>query len=95
VPRGDTRLLPGDEVLVLVTDESIDEVREILTTRSGAGSRVDTVAQPADVGGVVADDALVTAQPEPPVEAPVGNGDSVTPPAPADAAGEDVPDRSA
>jgi trk system potassium uptake protein TrkA len=31
VPRGDTRLLPGDEVLVLVTDESIDEVREILT----------------------------------------------------------------
>jgi trk system potassium uptake protein TrkA len=40
VPRGDTRLLPGDEVLVLVTDESIDEVREILTeggTPSGRG----------------------------------------------------------
>jgi trk system potassium uptake protein len=33
VPRGDTRLLPGDEVLVLATDESIDEVREILTER--------------------------------------------------------------
>ena len=33
VPRGDTRLLPGDEVLVLVTDESIDDVREILTER--------------------------------------------------------------
>jgi trk system potassium uptake protein TrkA len=31
VPRGDTRLLPGDEVLVLVTAESIDEVRGILT----------------------------------------------------------------
>jgi trk system potassium uptake protein TrkA len=31
VPRGDTRLLPGDEVLVLVTSESIDEVRQILT----------------------------------------------------------------
>ncbi|HEY8524252.1 MAG TPA: TrkA family potassium uptake protein [Acidimicrobiales bacterium] len=36
VPRGDTRLLPGDEVLVLATDESMDEVREILTERSGA-----------------------------------------------------------
>jgi trk system potassium uptake protein TrkA len=31
VPRGDTRLQAGDEVLVLVTSESIDEVREILT----------------------------------------------------------------
>ena len=31
VPRGDTRLQVGDEVLVLVTSESIDEVREILT----------------------------------------------------------------
>ncbi|HEX5365285.1 MAG TPA: TrkA family potassium uptake protein [Acidimicrobiales bacterium] len=31
VPRGDTRLHAGDEVLVLVTSESIDEVREILT----------------------------------------------------------------
>jgi trk system potassium uptake protein len=31
VPRGDTRLQPGDEVLVLVTSESIDDVREILT----------------------------------------------------------------
>ena len=31
VPRGDTRLLPGDEVLVLVTSDSIDEVRRVLT----------------------------------------------------------------
>ncbi len=31
VPRGDTTLQAGDEVLVLVTAESIDEVREILT----------------------------------------------------------------
>jgi trk/ktr system potassium uptake protein len=31
VPRGDTRLLAGDEVLVLVTAESIDDVRKILT----------------------------------------------------------------
>jgi trk system potassium uptake protein TrkA len=31
VPRGDTRLLAGDEVLVMVTGESIDEVRTILT----------------------------------------------------------------
>jgi trk system potassium uptake protein TrkA len=31
VPRGDTRLHAGDEVLVLVTAESIDEVRGILT----------------------------------------------------------------
>ena len=31
VPRGGTRLLAGDEVLVLVTAESIDEVRKILT----------------------------------------------------------------
>jgi trk system potassium uptake protein TrkA len=37
VPRGDTRLLAGDEVLVLVTDESIDGVREILTDRSMPG----------------------------------------------------------
>jgi trk system potassium uptake protein TrkA len=40
VPRGDTRLAPGDEVLVLVTDDSIDDVRGILT----AGS--DTAALP-------------------------------------------------
>jgi len=31
VPRGDTSLQVGDEVLVLVTAESIDEVRAILT----------------------------------------------------------------
>jgi trk system potassium uptake protein TrkA len=31
VPRGDTRLQAGDEVLVLVTAESIDEVRKLLT----------------------------------------------------------------
>jgi trk system potassium uptake protein len=31
VPRGDTRLLAGDEVLVMVTGESIEEVRTILT----------------------------------------------------------------
>jgi Trk K+ transport system NAD-binding subunit len=31
VPRGDTRLHAGDEVLVLVTTESIDDVRRILT----------------------------------------------------------------
>jgi trk system potassium uptake protein TrkA len=31
VPRGDTRLLPGDEVLVLVTGESEAEVQAILT----------------------------------------------------------------
>lgn len=31
VPRGDTRLLAGDEVLLLVTAESIDDVRKILT----------------------------------------------------------------
>jgi trk system potassium uptake protein TrkA len=31
VPRGDTRLQAADEVLVLVTAESMDEVREILT----------------------------------------------------------------
>jgi trk system potassium uptake protein TrkA len=31
VPRGDTRLLAGDEVLVLVTVDSIDEVRQKLT----------------------------------------------------------------
>ena len=30
VPRGDTRLEPGDEVLVLVTPESEDEVRRLL-----------------------------------------------------------------
>jgi trk system potassium uptake protein TrkA len=40
VPRGDTRLAPGDEVLVLVTDDSIDEVRGILTAES------DTAALP-------------------------------------------------
>jgi trk system potassium uptake protein TrkA len=31
VPRGDTRLLPGDEVLVLVTTESEADVQQILT----------------------------------------------------------------
>jgi trk system potassium uptake protein len=31
VPRGDTRLQAGDEVLVMVTGESIEEVRRILT----------------------------------------------------------------
>ena len=31
VPRGDTRLQAADEVLVLVTAESIDDVRGILT----------------------------------------------------------------
>jgi trk system potassium uptake protein TrkA len=31
VPRGDTRLQPGDEVMVMVTVESIDDVRKILT----------------------------------------------------------------
>jgi Trk K+ transport system NAD-binding subunit len=30
VPRGDTVLEPGDEVLVLVTEESEDAVRELL-----------------------------------------------------------------
>jgi trk system potassium uptake protein TrkA len=31
VPRGDTRLQAGDEVLVMVTGESLDDVRKILT----------------------------------------------------------------
>jgi trk system potassium uptake protein len=31
VPRGDTRLQPGDEVLVMVTGESMEDVRKILT----------------------------------------------------------------
>ena len=31
VSRGDTRLQAGDEVLVLVTAESIDDVRKLLT----------------------------------------------------------------
>jgi len=31
VPRGDTRLQAGDEVLAMVTGESIDDVRKILT----------------------------------------------------------------
>lgn len=44
VPRGDTRLLPGDEVLVLVTDESIDDVREILTERRGESGDGTAVA---------------------------------------------------
>jgi trk system potassium uptake protein TrkA len=34
VPRGDTILLVGDEVLVLVTDESEAEVRQLLTASS-------------------------------------------------------------
>ena len=33
VPRGDTPLLAGDEVLVLVTEDSEDEVRRLLTGR--------------------------------------------------------------
>ena len=33
VPRGDTPLMAGDEVLVLVNDESEDAVRELLTGR--------------------------------------------------------------
>jgi trk system potassium uptake protein TrkA len=33
VPRGDTPILPGDEVLVLVTEESEDLVRQLLTGR--------------------------------------------------------------
>jgi trk system potassium uptake protein len=33
VPRGDTPLLAGDEVLVLVTDESEEAVRQLLTGR--------------------------------------------------------------
>jgi trk system potassium uptake protein TrkA len=32
-PRGDTVLLPGDEVLVLVTPDSEDDVQAILTER--------------------------------------------------------------
>ena len=31
VPRGDTMLRVGDEVLVLVTDDSEDEVKRLLT----------------------------------------------------------------
>jgi Trk K+ transport system NAD-binding subunit len=31
VPRGDTMIRTGDEVIVLVTSESEDEVRAILT----------------------------------------------------------------
>ena len=34
VPRGDTSFLPGDEVLVLVTDESEPQVRQLLATPS-------------------------------------------------------------
>jgi trk system potassium uptake protein len=52
VPRGDTRLLPGDEVLVLVTDESIDDVREILTERppsaNGDAPEPDGSTEPSD-----------------------------------------------
>mgnify|MGYP000035219814 CR=1 FL=1 len=33
VPRGDTPLLAGDEVLVLVTDDSEEQVRQLLTGR--------------------------------------------------------------
>ncbi len=51
VPRGDTRLLAGDEVLVLVTDESIDGVREILTEAaprpSGNGDTPGPASAPA------------------------------------------------
>ena len=32
-PRGDTQLLPGDEVLALVTPDSEDDVQAILTKR--------------------------------------------------------------
>ena len=31
VPRGDTRLLAGDEVLLMVTSESLEDVRKVLT----------------------------------------------------------------
>jgi trk/ktr system potassium uptake protein len=50
VPRGDTRLLPGDEVLVLATDESIDEVREILTERPASpnGEAPEGSTEPSD-----------------------------------------------
>jgi trk system potassium uptake protein len=36
VPRGDTVLRVGDEVIVLVTDESESEVRTILTGSAGS-----------------------------------------------------------
>ena len=36
VPRGDTSFLPGDEVLVLVTDESEPAVRQLLVTPSSS-----------------------------------------------------------
>jgi trk system potassium uptake protein TrkA len=32
VPRGDTMVRSGDEVLVLVTSDSEDEVKQLLTT---------------------------------------------------------------
>ena len=35
VPRGETGLAAGDEVLVLVTPETEDEVRALLVSRSG------------------------------------------------------------
>ena len=36
VPRGDTSFLPGDEVLVLVTDESEPAVRQLLVKPSSS-----------------------------------------------------------
>ena len=35
VPRGDTVLRVGDEVVVLVTDESEDDVRKLLVAPAG------------------------------------------------------------
>jgi len=64
VPRGDTRLLAGDEVLVLVTDESIDGVREILTEAAvpGPGGNGDTPAAASADLPAAEDDAV---EPEP------------------------------
>jgi trk system potassium uptake protein TrkA len=39
VPRGDTMLLPGDEVIVLVTDEAEEAVRQLLVGDRGPGAR--------------------------------------------------------
>ncbi len=36
VPRGDTVLRVGDEVVVLVTDDSEDDVRKLLVAPAGA-----------------------------------------------------------
>src|SRR5207237_10310623 len=39
VPRGDTSFMEGDEVLALVTPDSEDEVRRLLTGKRGGGDR--------------------------------------------------------